>query len=102
MTKIESICDEVCKEFGITYSDLMSNRRWQDVADARHVAMTLCAKIVGRNLTLEHFKKHYDTQRHAERKVRGLIATYPAFKTKYLACEKVVTTSYLILPPNGA
>lgn len=91
-TKIETICQIVCREFEVAYSDLMSNRRWQDVAEARRVAMSLSEAAAGRDATLAHFKKHYDTLKHSKRRVIRLGSTYPAFKTKVEACRKLISS----------
>jgi len=44
MTSISDIQQTVCREFGVTMIDLVSQRRGKDIVVPRHVAMWLAAK----------------------------------------------------------
>ena len=81
--RIETICKIVSKEFRVAQCDLVGGRRFQDVADARHVAMDISVQIVGRDPTLEYFKRDRTLINHMRTKLRDMRQTYQAFNTKY-------------------
>jgi chromosomal replication initiator protein len=69
---IEMVQNEVARQFGLHVNDLRGNRRTQDVAYARHIAMYLCRELTEASLPQIGAKfggRHHTTVMHAVDKV---------------------------------
>jgi chromosomal replication initiator protein len=69
---IEMVQNEVARQFGLHVNDLRGNRRTQDVAYARHIAMYLCRELTESSLPQIGSKfggRHHSTVIHAVDKV---------------------------------
>ncbi len=69
---IEMVQNEVARQFGLHVNDLRGNRRTQDVAYARHIAMYLSRELTEASLPLIGSKfggRHHTTVMHAVDKV---------------------------------
>jgi chromosomal replication initiator protein len=69
---IEMVQNEVARQFALHVNDLRGNRRTQDVAYARHIAMYLCRELTEASLPQIGSKfggRHHTTVMHAVDKI---------------------------------
>jgi len=74
---IRKIQLSVCKEYGITFAEMISERRAANISFPRQVAVYLCTKLTGQSLSQisRQFGRDHTTAIHASRKIERLLAT---------------------------
>lgn len=74
----------VCKDYGITFSDMISARRSVKISFPRQVAVYLCTKLTGQSLSQisRQFGRDHTTAIHASRKIERLLANDPELRAR--------------------
>lgn len=82
---IKKIQLAVCKEYGVTFNELVSQRRWAKLSFARQVAMYLCKKLTAKSLpeiSRLFGNRDHTTVLHGVRKIERLLATDPELRAR--------------------
>lgn len=81
---VKKIQLSVCKDYGITVDDMISERRSVRVSFPRQVAVYLCTKLTGQSLSQisRQFGRDHTTAIHASRKIERLLANDPELRAR--------------------
>jgi len=90
---------EVYKYLGFTEQQADSKKRYRELVEARHIAMSLCAEFKQPNWTFSFIgeeigNKDHSTVMHAVRVIRDYCDTEPKFKLKYEDIRELIIQKF--------